>query len=470
MCKCTVLFSLAILSVAGLAGWAHAQMELAKLPPGVPAEKSDMPWPWLMNCGWDPDRELLGWSLRNEGSAQGQMKITEANPMNAASGRSLELTVTLSQEAQSSVAQRSVALINSGYWGINVQEGTSYQLKLYLRPGTFQGEVIGLLESKDGQVLASHEFDSARSFAHASYYVQKMFNENRPDVNLATSQDETPRPNPNAPLFAGQFGLGSWHTHSQFKDLRIHDEDGKLVYSDDFATLDGWQEPVRGNWSVEDGILSQSDLGASPSMILLKTPELKTGKVTLKARRADGREGFLMFFNTHGIDRYMFCNYGAAGNRHLAIQGRPAEGCSMLGGKATDRAIEKDRWYEISLEVAKDSARMYLDGQLVADSRVERLNSLFSQAGYDHQDKEVVVKVTNYHGQPVEANIELAGAKRVGKTGRHLLIRSDSPSDQNTLDNPRRIVPSEKPLEGCSKKSSVVLPPYSVNLLRVPAE
>ena len=78
--------------------------------------------------------------------------------------------------------------------------------------------------------------------------------------------------------------------------------------------------------------------------------------------------------------------------------------------------------------------------------------------------------ISDYHSQPVETNIELAGAKRVGKTGHHLLIRSNSPSDQNTLDNPRRIVPSEKPLEGCSKMFSVVLPPYSVNLLRVPAE
>ncbi len=123
MHKCTILFSLAILSAADLSGWAHAQeegitaavrvdlreekapvpaalygifmeeishafdggiyaeliqnrsfeegllppgmklvkkedgslkMELAKLPPGVPAEKSDMPWPWFMNCGWAP--------------------------------------------------------------------------------------------------------------------------------------------------------------------------------------------------------------------------------------------------------------------------------------------------------------------------------------------------------------------------------------------------------------------------------
>jgi alpha-L-arabinofuranosidase len=82
----------------------------------------------------------------------------------------------------------------------------------------------------------------------------------------------------------------------------------------------------------------------------------------------------------------------------------------------------------------------------------------------------VVIKTTNYHAQPVVAEIELAGAERVAATGRHLLIESASPSDQNTLDQPLRIIPAEKPLEGCSRKFAVTLPPYSVNLLRVPAE
>jgi len=133
------------------------KMELAKLPPGVPPEKWNMPWPWFMNCGWDPSRELVGWSLRSEGGAQGQMKPTEANPMNAASARSLELTITPSQDGKG----RAV-LVNSGYWGISLQDGTSYELRFFLRPGTFQGEVTAVLEGKDGKVLASHEFSMVK--------------------------------------------------------------------------------------------------------------------------------------------------------------------------------------------------------------------------------------------------------------------------------------------------------------------
>ena len=65
------------------------RMELEKLPAGVPQEKWEMPWPWFMNCGWDPNRELVGWSLKTQGGASGKMETTAANSMNAASSRSI---------------------------------------------------------------------------------------------------------------------------------------------------------------------------------------------------------------------------------------------------------------------------------------------------------------------------------------------------------------------------------------------
>jgi len=776
------------------------KMELMKLPEGVPAAKWDMPWPWFMNCGWNPNRDLLGWSLRNEGGAQGEMKITEANPMNAASARSLELSVTLSQDAGGRVA-----LVNGGYWGINVQAGAPYELKFFLRPGAYEGEVTALLESKDGRPLARHdfgavkpgeswqrfvaalqatgadpagrlalcfrgkgtlqvdwvslfpptykgrpnglridlakyleelkpsfvrypggcyveglsfesapdwrkmvcppeerpgmwgywqyrstdgfgyheflqfcedigadamyvtfagmtvhpennwplgdldaviqrtldaieyavgpadsrwgavrakrghpkpfplkyveignehppalygdyyakfrraikarypdmtvvmsmffsglnpaaieragdanidivdehayrgsgwarsncdyfdkcprkpwkvyvgeyahhhgggdwsaamddsvflmmmerngdlvkmtsyaplfcnvskrdwgvnliEFDASRSFAHASYYVQKVFNENRPDVNLATFTSLRPEPDPNAPLMAGKFGLGSWSSANEFKELRMYDEKGSLVLGDDFKSLDHWDTPGVGQWQVKDGVLQQTDKGRGPAMLLLKSPRFKAGRVTLKARRVEGSEGFLMFFNAAGPERFLFCNYGAAGNKFSAIQDRGVpEGCSFRGGMSTQGGIEMGRWYEISLVLGRDKAEMFLDGKKVSDAKAEYLPPFFAAAGCDVKGKTVVLKATNYHAKPVRAEIQLDGAVKVEASGRHIMIRSDDPYAENSLDNPRRIVPQEQPFSGCGARFSVTLAPYSVNVLRIPA-
>ncbi len=91
------------------------RMELEKLPAGVPQEKWEMPWPSFMNCGWDPNRELVGWSLKTQGGASGRMEATAANPMNAASSRSLKLQLDAGQGDGATVS-----LVNEGYWGINV--------------------------------------------------------------------------------------------------------------------------------------------------------------------------------------------------------------------------------------------------------------------------------------------------------------------------------------------------------------
>ncbi|MBW8014992.1 MAG: hypothetical protein FVQ82_02320 [Planctomycetes bacterium] len=776
------------------------KMELESLPAGVRKDKWPMPWPWSMNCNWNPDRKLLGWSLHDHGNTGSKMKLTEANPMNTASALSLELTVA---NTEKSTAQ--VSLANSGYWGINVQEGNSYRLKFYLRPGTFQGRITAVLENKDGKDLAttsfgpispstkwkkytatlkatrsdpkanfvltfegkgtlqldwvslfpptfknrpnglrmdlakyleelkpnfvrypggcyvqglswesapdwrkmvcspeerpgmwgywkyrstdgfgyheflefsedikadamyvsfagmtvhpennmpldkigpvieqtldaieyaigpvdskwggvranmghpgpfplkyieignehppaiygdyykkfrsaikakypemvvimsmywsglnqkaidragddnidiidehaykgadwirsnfdyfdkyprkpwkvyvgeyaSHssngnllaamgdsvylmmmerngdmvtmasyaplfsnvnqknwgvnliEFDSSRSFAHASYYVQKAFNENRPDVNLAVTTGVYPRPNPEKPLFAGKFGLGSWDTKTEFKELKIYDKNGKLVFSDDFKTLENWSKPIAGQWEVQDGVLKQNQLHASPAMLLLDAMDLKTGKVTVKARRTDGREGFLLFFNTVDINRFLFCNYGAAGNKFSAIQARGnPEGCSFRSG-STKNTIEDNRWYDLTLVLEKNKAKMYLDDKVVSDAGGDYLPSFFTSAGYGRQGKSqyVVLKATNYYPHAVTANVKLDGAKWISKTGRHIVIKSEKLTDQNTLDNPYKIVPVEKPLINCSKDFTVTLEPYSVNILRVP--
>jgi hypothetical protein len=128
------------------------KMELERLPDGVSKDKWEMPWPWNMNCGWDPGRNLIGWSLRQRGNAS-SMKLTNANSLNEASKLSLELKV-----GSSGQADEEVSLVNSGYWGINVIKGYIYDLKFYLRPGTYHGRISVSLEDENGKVIATHSF------------------------------------------------------------------------------------------------------------------------------------------------------------------------------------------------------------------------------------------------------------------------------------------------------------------------
>jgi alpha-L-arabinofuranosidase len=775
------------------------KMELEKLPAGVPEDKWPMPWPWGNNCVWKPERELLAWSFDKRGGASGEMKITEANPMNAASSRSLAMKVDATSTGSS------VALANSGYWGISIQSGTSYDLKFYLLPTAFDGVVTATLESKDGKILGKHEFgritpgkswkrhtakisatgtdpqarlvlsfsgkgslqidwvslfpptyknrpnglrpdlakyledlkpsfirypggcyveglswesapdwrkmvcppedrpgqwgywqyrstdgfgyheflqfcedigadamyvafcgmtvhpennmpldqigpviqqtldaieyatgpvtskwgavrakmghpkpfplkyveignehppaiygdyyvkfrqtikakypdmnvimsmfwsglnpaaieragdanidivdehayrdaswirtnfdyfdkyprkpwkiyvgeyashhgagdwyggmgdslylmmcerngdlvkmasyaplfcnvnlrdwginliefDSSRSYAHASYYVQKMFAENRPDVNLGVSYETLPKPDPAEPLFGGWFGLGSTNSQVEFKDIRITDSQGTVIAGDDFQSIAKWDSPVAGTWQAEGGVLKQTDGSVGAAMIFMKYFELRTGKVTLKARRTGGNDAFNLIFNFKGGDNYVYSNCGSGGNKWCDILQRGERGDQMFQKLLfTDKGLENGRWYDVTLDVGVSKAELFLDGKKVGESNVIHPSTLFANAGYEEKSKTVILKATNYQKTPLTTEVTLDGVANVAPTGGHLFMTSAEPYAENSFESPRLIVPQEVELKGCAPRFTVTLPPNSVNVLRIPA-
>ncbi len=773
------------------------RMELVSLPAGVPPERWEMPWPWNGNCGWDPDRALVGWSLRNNGDSKAAMKLTDEFPMNAASQRSLKITLP---------TDGSASLINSGYWGMDIRKDNKYDLVFNLRPFDFRGEITATLEGEDGRVLAAknlgkvkksgdwtkitaalmatatdpkarlvltftgkgnlqvdwvslfpptwrnlpnglrpdlaqyladlkpdfirypggcyveglswesapdwrtmvcppeerpgmwgywkyrstdgfgyHEFlefceqigadamfvafagmtvhpdnnwpvddldtliqsaldaieyaigptdskwgaqrakmghpkpfplkyvevgnehyvasyadyylkfrkaikarypdmvvimsmywsglnrpvieragdenidmidehayrdaqwirtnynyfdrykrtpwtvyvgeyashhaqgdmlcalsdavylmmmekngdlvkmasyaplfcnvndrswevnlieyDAARSYAQPAYYVQKVFNENRPTVSLGTTLDTGQQPDTTRPLLGGRIGLGSWRTQTEFRDMQVYDAAGKLIYQDDFKDLSQWDTPVQGAWSTADGLLKQTDPEMDAARIFLKNIRLETGEIRVKARRTGGSEGFLVFLNVERDDRFFFANYGANGNTFHEMQswGAP-EGFGYRRISSKRGSIENGRWYDLRIVITRDKAEMFLDGQLISAAGLVPLESLFAGAGYDPAKGQVVVKVVNYDPFPLETNIRLNGAETIGASGKQIIISSGNLNDRNNLEQPTRIVPVEKILSNCSKNFTVTVPAYSVNLFVIPAK
>jgi alpha-L-arabinofuranosidase len=315
------------------------------------------------------------------------------------------------------------------------------------------------------------EFNASKSYARASYYVQKAFNETRPDINVGLSLTTGPEPDTLKPLLGGRIGLGTWNTEAEFKDLQVLDENGNLLFSDDFSDLSAWSSPVEGNWITGEQGLRQTDKEIAAARIFLKDVRLTTGEIRVKARRIAGSEGFLVFFNAERDDQFSFANYGAAGNTFSEVQswGSP-DGYAGKSLKMTREAIEEDRWYDLRIVVGRSRADMYLDGRLLSSSTLIPLGSVFSIAGYDSQKEMLVVKLVNYNAGPLESDIRLENAVSISPVGRHILIRSDNLTDENSLDEPLKIVPAELELKGCSDHFRVTVPGYSVNVLLIPGK
>jgi alpha-L-arabinofuranosidase len=92
------------------------------------------------------------WTLVTQGSAAGGMNVDVTQPLNTNNLRSLQLTMA------SGVG--SVGAANSGYWGIALQAGATYDLNFHARTvNEFSGPILVRLENADGsQVYAQGSF------------------------------------------------------------------------------------------------------------------------------------------------------------------------------------------------------------------------------------------------------------------------------------------------------------------------
>jgi hypothetical protein len=114
------------------------------------------------------------------------------------------------------------------------------------------------------------------------------------------------------------------------------------------------------------------------------------------------------------------------------------------------------------------SANCLLSGMRISRFTVFVIDSIAPRISGRHSSK-VAVEGHQRQQTPIRAEIQLDGATSVGTIGHHLAVSSDELYRENDLDHPHRVVPRELPRPACDRRFSVTLPPYSVNVLRIPA-
>jgi len=277
-------------------------------------------------------------------------------------------------------------------------------------------------------------FDSARWYGLPSYYVQKMFSENRGDVTLPSTIDAPPA-NPNAE--SGAIGVGTWKTQAEFKDVQVAGPDGTVLFTSDFsANSDGWRMAGGGDWRVADGSLRQS--GSSENVRAIAGEKSWTDyTLTLKARKLGGDEGFLILFRVNDEGAKSWWNIGGWGNSTDAIE---------LGNHIISKTpghVETGRWYDLRVEVKGARVRCFLDGQLVHDLDCQPLKSLFASATHDGKTGDIILKVVNVSTNALDTEVKCSSGKVPGLTGagKAIVLTGISLLAENSLDAPTAISP-----------------------------
>ena len=312
------------------------------------------------------------------------------------------------------------------------------------------------VNDRDWPVNMIH-FDASRSYARATYYASQLFAENLPTVNLATSVDH--RPAAARPITA-RVGLGTHDTAAEFKDVVV-ERNGQVIARSDFSRPGRWTpEGRRGKWGIVDGAYRQSEDAIAWSYL----PETGGANftVSLKARKLSGREGFIIPVGLADGRRVQW-NIGGWGNRLHAVQVADA-----VVGEQTPGTVETGRWYDIRIEVSDRTVRGFVDGALLQERTLPRVDRVLAVAGRDDKTGDIILKVVNSAPDTQSMTLRLEGVAPARRRATATTLTGD-PLDENTFDQPTRIVPRSVPLKLDAAAFTYAFPAYSLTVIRVPA-
>ena len=305
-------------------------------------------------------------------------------------------------------------------------------------------------------------FDSEKWYGLPSYYVQKMFAENRGDVSLPTTV-ESPMADAGSP--SGLIGVGTWNTAAEFKDIKVTAPDGKVLFESDFSKgTKGWKLLGTGaDWKAQDGALRQN---AEKEFLraLAGKREWTDYTLTLKARKISGAEGFLILFRIAGNEDRTWWNLGGWGNTADGI-----EAGETLDSKPSH--IETDRWYDLKVVVSGKNVKCYCDGEVIHDINYEvggKVASLYAVAATDEASGDLIVKVVNANAGPLKTELDLAGAKNLTGQGSATVLTSESGADENSLAEPTKVSPKTSPVNFSGTTLTQTFPGNSFTVLRLP--
>jgi alpha-L-arabinofuranosidase len=300
-------------------------------------------------------------------------------------------------------------------------------------------------------------FDGTRSYGTPSYWVQQMFASNRTDL-MFDSKAVAP-PTPPQPV-AGGFGLKTWNTAAEFKDVKVV-INGKTEYSAAIPKLTDLAD-VRGDWKVEDGGLRQTAEVADRHAVIKGITAKATDDWTFEftAKTLSGREGFLASFAIKPSGEFAHWNLGGWNNTEHGFERGGRVGANLKG------KIELGKWYQVRLVKQGEKVLGYLDGKLLQTfAEGPGPSDLAASTGIDIKRKELVLKLVS--GANSDRVINLSGLSfKPNEMWSGQILSHALATAENSLDQPNVVIPRTIKLKAAK---TITLPPNSLLILRVPA-
>ena len=294
-------------------------------------------------------------------------------------------------------------------------------------------------------------FSSSRVMGTPSYYVQQLMPQHVGTQVVKVVQNDPYKDKIRKQLTPKQsrVGFATWGTRASFETVKEVDY-------------------VNGDWQKEGNTVRQT--GLKDATLCIEKDIINSDHYTrrFRARKDDGAEGFIIVFNYVDDKNYCWLNLGGWTNTQHAIE-QISNGGKLLTDSKRGRStrIEKGRWYDVTLQVAGDSVKAWLDNELIFDTVLKHDNTkgIFSSATIDDANGELIVKVVNTSDAATTAQLNLKNF--TPQCARVVRLAANDGMEENTLDAPTTIHPVEQLLSPENGSVLLDVPPYSLNIIRI---
>ena len=303
-------------------------------------------------------------------------------------------------------------------------------------------------------------FDNQKAYGTPSYYVQKMFGNNKSDrtVSHTLTIDEK---QVKKQTIGGSIGVGTWLTSAEFSDLQVTSLDGKQLWSiKQVSNLAGFDQQ-RGQWSQSGSTIINKSLDDNCRCVL-SGPNWSTYNFELKAKKTGGAEAFLIMIG-YKNGKFYWWNIGGWGNTLSCIEKGTAAARTIVT-EQKPCTITADKEYDIKVEVGADTIRCYLDGELIHELfDPQSFDPIFAHIG-ETDNNEIIVKLVNTTPQVREVQINLNNVE-VLPEGKELVLSDPSALAENTMQRPTAVAPKEGIVKNAASKFSYKAKANSISIL-----
>jgi alpha-L-arabinofuranosidase len=320
-------------------------------------------------------------------------------------------------------------------------------------------ELVDNESSKDRIALLL--FNGSKSYTRSSYEVLKLFSNNTVTLPFKSTLNLSGKDIPPITL-QGFVGLGSQATHVVYKDFTVECTDKETYYSTfDFEEQD-W-DPLAGHWRFENNSYIQSDLGALRLSRLLKR-NYTSAKISFKANKVKGENGFIMVFAGTDERNYYQINLGENGKAFIE---KVTNGIPAAVSDSSDFTPLTDSWYQIEATIDKSHIACKINNQKALQVKLAPTNRRYVEAGFDSTHHEWVIKTVNAEPIPFKTTIDIKVLNNGKMTGKAFILNSNSLKKGNSFKHPDRIKLQTKKVNSSSPNFIYTFRPYSITVLRL---